>query len=654
MINLFRHIIKSLFFLSFCMSISGNHSLASEDNLTDTFRLILEQKGPDSLKIDRINESIFRHSPSNPGISLQFSDTAIRLSRETGDSLRLANSFNRRGLILYYLGDYNGALQHYFTALSIRELKNRPDQMIMEYNNIGLVLRNLDQIEEALQYFHLAMRLLKDQDNKRMEALIWNNIGICHRAMGQLEAAQEAFERSLRINMNEGYEQSLAFNLNNLGNINRLRKNHDKAIDLYQQAIKINIRLGNKYEEANILSNLAELHIELANLPEAMKHIRDAETIVAELDARQLSLNLMNIKANYYRSLKDFQQALNYRQLAQKHQDSLMQANRKILFEQLRTLANAEKEIQELEFLKQMNVIQREKLRNQRIMMTGSILLVVLFALLLITTLSNLRIRKRLNQSLNELVEKRTIQLREAKTLAENSDRLKTSFLSNMSHEVRTPMNSLMGFSSILQDPALPEKEKKAYLEHMNAATLRLLRLFENITYLARLDNGDVELSKSLFSPSEVIRHLETKYKQRIRECNFQVELSSFVEEQKTVFSDEQKFRQILEELLDNATKFTKTGTVHVACEIKDEEIQLLVSDTGIGIRKEDLPRVFEQFAKFESSFCQDFDGPGIGLSIVKKNLDLLGGKIEMISHHREGTSAHIQIPLQAVKTIQT
>lgn len=634
------------------MSISGNPILAAQDNLTDTFRLILEQKEPDTLKIDRINDYIFHYSPTNPEITLQYSDTAIRLSREVGDSLRLANSISRRGLVLYYLGDYNGALQNYFTALNIRELKNRPDQMIMEYNNIGLVLRNLDQIEEALQYFHLAMRLLRDQDNKRLEALVWNNIGICHRALGQLESAHDAFERSLQINMKEGYEQSLAFNLNNLGNVNRQWKNYEKALGFYQQGIDINIRLGNKYEEANILSNLAELHIELANLSEALKHIREAETIISEIDARQLNLNLLNIKANYYVSSKDYQQALNYRQLAQSHQDSLMQANRKILFEQLRTLANAEKDIQELEFLKQMNVIQREKLRNQRIMMTGSILLVVLFALLLISTLSNLRIRKKLNQSLNELVEKRTIELREAKTQAESSDRLKTSFLANMSHEVRTPMNSLIGFSSILQDPALPEKEKKAYLEHMNAATLRLLRLFENITYLARLDNRDVDVSKSMFSPSDVIRNLETKYKQRIRECNFQVDLSSSVEDQKPIFSDEQKFSQILEELLDNATKFTKTGRVHVACEIKDNEMELLVSDTGIGIRKEDLPQVFQQFTKFESSFCQDFDGPGIGLSIVKKNLDLLGGNIEMISHYKEGTSAHIQIPLQAAKTI--
>ena len=127
-------------------------------NIADSFKSTLTKNLPDTLKIDLINDYISKYSPNDPGVALTYSDSAISLSLKCKDSLRLANSFNRKGIALYYIGDYNTSLENYFHALSVKEEIGENSTLWREYNNIGLVLRNIDLNEEALKYFNQALK----------------------------------------------------------------------------------------------------------------------------------------------------------------------------------------------------------------------------------------------------------------------------------------------------------------------------------------------------------------------------------------------------------------------------------------------------------------------------------------------------------------
>jgi signal transduction histidine kinase len=256
---------------------------------------------------------------------------------------------------------------------------------------------------------------------------------------------------------------------------------------------------------------------------------------------------------------------------------------------------------------------------------------------------------------LEELVEERTKELILAKEKAEESDKLKTSFLSNLSHEIRTPLNSIVGFSNIVFDEGLSDDEKKEYKKLVEESCFSLLTLINDIIDYSKIEAGDIVLDMNEISIMQIVEsikeifHFEHTKQNFYKKKDLALHLNITPQIlQMIIRTDEQRLKQILSNLISNAIKFTGEGYVEFGCNFlnNNQIIEFYVKDTGIGIKKEDHEIIFQRFRKIESDSMDLFRGTGIGLSITQQLVRILGGLIRIESELNKGTTVIIKFPI--------
>ncbi len=232
-------------------------------------------------------------------------------------------------------------------------------------------------------------------------------------------------------------------------------------------------------------------------------------------------------------------------------------------------------------------------------------------------------------------------ELQEAKEKAEQSNRLKSAFLANMSHEIRTPLNAIVGFSELMMD-AEDEEEKKEFSGVITANNELLLRLIGDILDLSKMEAGMMELTPTDFDVAHLFEELSLTFERRVKP-----EVKLVTENpygQCVVSLDKDRFTQILTNFMTNALKFTSKGEIRMGYEYLDGGLRIYVSDTGIGIAKKHLDKVFERFEKL-NNFAQ---GTGLGMAICKAIVDAYGGKIGVESEEGKGSTFWAWIPVEA------
>jgi len=240
-------------------------------------------------------------------------------------------------------------------------------------------------------------------------------------------------------------------------------------------------------------------------------------------------------------------------------------------------------------------------------------------------------------------------ELANAKQAAEVANRTKSEFLANMSHEIRTPITAILGFAELLHGSPL-EKEQKEHLEIILASTEHLMELIEDILDLSAIEIGKLEIELSNFSLRRVVREAINSQKIKANDKGLTIRSEIPSDAPDLLIGDQTRLKQILVNLIGNAVKFTAKGEVFLSvaieeCQQKTVLIQFDVHDTGIGVRQEDLLKIFHPFEQGDNSSTKKFEGTGLGLSICTHLLKLMGGDIWAESRLGEGSTFHFQIP---------
>jgi signal transduction histidine kinase/ligand-binding sensor domain-containing protein/CheY-like chemotaxis protein len=256
--------------------------------------------------------------------------------------------------------------------------------------------------------------------------------------------------------------------------------------------------------------------------------------------------------------------------------------------------------------------------------------------------------------NLEEIVKERTIELEKAKKMAEESEQLKMAFLSNMSHEIRTPMNAIVGFASLLADEKLDQNEKTEYIRQVNMNSESLLILIDDILDLSKIEANQLTVKKATFEVNSFLNEIFFNWQLLKQKGNSPVEFeysNSLKDKEVYIYSDEVRLRQILNNLLDNAFKFTSKGVIEVLLNKEGNDIIFSVRDTGIGINTEDVGHIFNRFRKGEDSGKKLYRGAGLGLTISNKLAKMLNARLWVNSRKGEGSQFYISVPCGKIST---
>jgi signal transduction histidine kinase/CheY-like chemotaxis protein len=241
----------------------------------------------------------------------------------------------------------------------------------------------------------------------------------------------------------------------------------------------------------------------------------------------------------------------------------------------------------------------------------------------------------------------------EARFKAEESDRLKTAFLSNMSHEIRTPMNAIVGFSDLLSDEAIKPEDRRDFIAQINQGADDLMRLIDDIIDIAKIEAGQVNVHISECLIRDLYKELHLMFIQNVKrvgkdKVNIRLDWNWPVEEL-AIYTDPFRLKQILVNLLSNAVKFTEEGEIVLGIAEDPKGILFYVKDTGIGIREEKQKVIFDRFMQGHETKTKLYGGTGLGLAISKNLTEILGGEIGVDSKTGEGSTFWFILPRNEV-----
>jgi PAS domain S-box-containing protein len=264
----------------------------------------------------------------------------------------------------------------------------------------------------------------------------------------------------------------------------------------------------------------------------------------------------------------------------------------------------------------------------------------------------NLNNEPHLISSIYDITERKKTELEliKAKEEAEESDRLKSAFLTNMSHEIRTPMNGILGFTELLREPNLTSDEQEDYIQTIQISGVRMLNTINNIVDISKIESGltkvdiketnlneKIEFTYKFFKPEVEIKGLQFLFK------------NGLPSKEAIIKTDNEKVYAILTNLVKNAIKFTYDGSIEFGYEKKGNYLEFFVKDTGVGIPQKQHQMIFERFRQGSESHKRGYEGSGLGLSIAKSYVEMLGGEIWVDSQEGKGSTFYFTIPYNAV-----
>jgi len=248
-------------------------------------------------------------------------------------------------------------------------------------------------------------------------------------------------------------------------------------------------------------------------------------------------------------------------------------------------------------------------------------------------------------RDLEKKVEEKTAELKKKTKEAESANRLKTEFLATVSHELRTPLTSIVGFTRLLLGMKDIPKDAIEFIKIIWSQGEKLEQVIGDLLDVAQIESGRVGLEISEYNINQIIQETVPSFKSDIMGKGLDLTIN-LGQEISTVEIDQKRIKQVLWNLLNNAVKYTyKGGKITITSEDKGDEIIVAVSDTGIGIKKEDYEIIFDRFRQLDGSLTREFGGVGLGLSISKYFVDVHGGKIWVESEFGKGSTFTFSIP---------
>jgi signal transduction histidine kinase/Tfp pilus assembly protein PilF len=591
-------------------------------------------------------------------------DMAAELYLNNEDSIEHSKVLNLTGIALSRLRQFPLAIEKLKQALKIREAIGDTIPIASTLNNLATCFKATNQIDAALQAYQRSHGMYSQINDLAGQSFTLNNLGLILMSQKSYDEAITHFTKSLEFKKLLADTLNIATTYGNLGTLFELTNDYNKSLQYYLIAAELFDCSHNYYGLADTYNSLASLHIKLAQPSKAFSYISRAEKLIKEEESTSLALNNLRIRSDYYLSTGNIEKS---RELLLNYTQKLEEVFNNRISDQVAELSYLYQNQRQEQENKILQIhLDFEKLKNQkaRTKQYGIVVSALLLLLLLIVALIFIRHNRKkniklqnvvaelnhMNTQLEGIVENRTHDLLSILNKAQESDKQKSAFLANMSHQIRTPLNGILGFTRILNDDSLSVSEKQQYVDLINRRGRNLLQIVNDIINISLIDSGQVEIRSVSFNLNQLLYDLYSlfnspEYDKKKQNVGLKLSLS-LSDSRSIIASDPTRIEQVLTNLIDNSLKYTYEGTIEYGYELlPNNTIKFFVKDTGHGIPEEMRDKVFGRFYKTNEDLPYSHNSIGLGLPICKGLVELMNGKIWFETIIDNGTTFYFTIP---------
>lgn len=578
---------------------------------------------------------------SNLDSAVFYYDLAITHYDAQKDKKAIAKAFNQKGIVFESKGRYAKSYEAYISSLRLYDELNDEQGICSEYLNLGLIHHYRKEFLRANRYFIQALVIARKYGYVEEEASALNNLGMNSKEQKDFKAAYKYFKQVLDIDVKGGDEANIAYSLNNMGTINADMGKYRDALDYYNRSARLKEKLKDHLGLANTYNNIGFALYKLNRITEAESNMHEAKKLCLKYGFQNVLVESYRLLYELKHSNKKYEEAIQYLQSYANIKDSLNTSESNLAIHDLENQYKLDK-VNDALALKEIEISNASLLR---------ILFLAIIVLLIGVSLYffyNVKRTRKLFKALNDKHE----DLVQAKLHVEKATKAKSQFLSIMSHEMRTPLNAIIGISNLLEHEEFSERQLEN-IAVMKSSSQNLLHLINELLDLSKLESGKTKIASEPFSVRRVSETVRSMFAVLASQKGLQYVVDCDAAIPNLVLGDELKLTQSITNLVGNAIRFTENGSVKMSIQLlglsnQTARVHFEVMDTGIGIPKELQQTIFESFSQASFEINKKYGGTGLGLSISKKLVAFMGGELQVKSEVGKGSvfSFNLSLPV--------
>jgi len=610
----------------------------------------------------------------NMSKAIIYTKKAIVLYKSLHDYANLFHTYHLCASAYFYLGQYDLSIIENKRSLALAKKLSDTTGLIIGNREIGYNYLRLEEPDSAISYLRKALSIGLKKGSELNNAYTFSEIGNYYNYLHQPARALKYHFKALKIACKENHIHSIVLASNRIASSYLTLNQPDSALKYLNKVLKYH---GLKTH--NISCRIAaEIFMRKNNFRMALAYLDTARLLNQKIQNFDRLDTVYSLYSKIYQKSGNLNKVLFYNNLRFANFDSIIQRILHQQYANIQILTDIDAfEAENARLLHQQEMKELKLHRYRLALLTGIIftLIILGFLLLLYKSLKKIEYKNNIiseqkdelqaqaeelrlqseelqkhKERLEEIVEERTKDLIIAKEKAEESDQLKTAFLNNISHEFRTPLNAILGFSDLLADYDLSTTEKKSFNEIIKRSGHQLLNIVNDTIEISQVQRHQLRLVLSPVNIKELIDMVVQEFVEPAAHKGLEllVELD-FPGEVPVIITDREKLSRIFWHLLNNAIKFTLKGFIKLSGEWSDNQRDLVfrIEDTGIGVPDDMQEKIFEAYRQVETGATRRFGGNGIGLTLVKAYVELLEGKITLTSKEGKGTVIIFTIPVK-------
>ncbi|MFV8342214.1 ATP-binding protein [Flavobacterium sp. XS2P39] len=536
--------------------------------------------------------------------ALYYTQKAINYSKAIRNAQAQANQTYNLGKIYFDSKKYNDAIENFHRSITLYKNLNPNTSYAYCYYYLGLAYMEKSNFADAEICFKETQSLFEELKITDTAEILALQRGIISKSKGNSEQASAIFKTIIAKPDSPELLNSKVEALYQIGTIEASKDRFNLALNYLNKALKLNETEDNLEKKSNILLALSTVHEKTLDKNNAYSYLKQ------HLNLKE-SISILN---NERLGIDDYDK------------------------------------FKETERLKELAQIDRDTKQQEKTTKFSKLISILAIALISILSLLSLSLYKNniIRTQSNLMLKEKNKELEIAKEKAERASNARSEFLSTVSHELRTPLNAINGIAHLLLEEQ-PKKSQMNYLSSLKFSGDYLTKFINEILEINKIDSNKIELEYISFNLKQLLEDIKNSLKElaRINNNNFTLEIDRSIPDY--LIGDPTKLSQIILNLINNALKFTKNGTVSVivklhSLENQNANLHFEVIDTGIGIPADKLQSVFDSFSQGSIEINRKYGGTGLGLTIVKKLIKILGGKINLSSVVGKGSSFSFEL----------